>query len=412
VFALRVTMVLLNAVTTLTLWWWLVRFARLHTWSAALAAAPFALAPVVTAAHLVEAQGGNIEPFLWVLVAWLLRARPLALGAAMGVAFLHREFTAYALPALLLLHLVEVRGRTGALIRPWALTGFAFLVVFQGLNALKPYADLMGPDSAGVPVSAGTTAQGNVGQLLARADVNVGALPHRFRALATEYMPMMLGLDGFRPYMISIGSDAHVGWRELLPGVTLAAVVLVTWLLIDLMRRRSLEGMAFPVYLAIVGLEAGVVYALTRDLSMYTFRYGLLALFVPVAVFALLLQAPRPRALRVAGAALCGLLAAASLVDHVTVLQRSRFAPPPARFGPLAERLDARGVRVARGGYWRAYVVTFLTQERVRVASSEIQRIREYQVLADQGEGVVTIQETPCEGQRPFDIVGPWHLCQ
>jgi hypothetical protein len=225
-------------------------------------------------------------------------------------------------------------------------------------------------------------------------------------------MPMMLGLDGFRPYMISIGSDAHVGWRELLPGAALAAAVLLIWLLIDLMRRRLLEGVAFPVYLAIVGLQAGVVYALTRDLSMFTFRYGLLALFLPVAVFALLLQAPRPLAMRVAGAALCGLLAAASLVDHVTVLQRSRFAPPPARFGPLAERLDAGGVRVARAGYWRAYVVTFLTQERVRVASNEIQRIREYQVLADQGEGVVTIQETPCEGQRPFDIVGPWHLCQ
>ena len=40
VFALRLTMVLLNAVTALTLWWLLVRDARLHPWLAALAAAP------------------------------------------------------------------------------------------------------------------------------------------------------------------------------------------------------------------------------------------------------------------------------------------------------------------------------------------------------------------------------------
>ena len=33
--------------------------------------------------------------------------------------------------------------------------------------------------------------------------------------------------------------------------------------------------------------------------------------------------------------------------------------------------------------------------------------------MVDQAsEGVVTIQETPCEGQRPFDVVGPWHVCQ
>jgi len=413
VFALRVTMVLLNAVATLTLWRLLVRFARLDIWSAALAAAPFALAPFITSAHLVEAQGGNIEPFLWVLVAWLLRARPLALGAAMAVAFLHREFTAYALPALLLVQVVEARGRVGALVRPSALTAFAFVVVFQGITALKPYADLMGPGTAGVPVWTGATAEGNVAQLLARADVDVAALPRRFRALASEYMPMMVGLAGFRPYMISIGSDAHVGWEELLPIATVPAAVLLVWLLVDSVRRRSFEGVGFPVYLAIVGLEAGVVYALTRDLSMYTFRYGLLALFLPVAFFALVLQAPRPLLMRVVGGGLCGLLAAAALVDHATVLQRATFAPPPSRFVPLAERLEARGVTLARAGYWRAYVVTFLTGERVKVASTEIQRIREYQRLADEAsDGVVTIQETPCDGQRPFDTVGPWHVCQ
>ena len=68
---------------------------------------------------------------------------------------------------------------------------------------------------------------------------------------------------------------------------------------------------------------------------------------------------------------------------------------------------------LARAGYWRSYVVTFLTQERVIVASNEIQRIREYQQKVDAAsEGVATIQESPCDGQRAFDIVGPWHLCQ
>lgn len=411
VFALRLTMVVINAVAAVLLWRLLVTEARLHPWMAALAAGPFALAPFITSAHLVEAQGGNIEPFLWVLLAWLLRHRPLVLGATLAVAFLHREFTIYAVPALGLVHLFEARGRFSALVRPWAVTAVAFVVVFEGVNALKPHADLLGPGTAGQPVS--TVRQDNIRLLLARADLDVAALPRRFRALAVEHVPMLVGLDGFRPYLISIGSDAHVGWRELLPLASVMAGVLALWLVWHVARRRELEGGAFALYLAMVGLQSGVVYALTRDLSMFTFRYGLLALLLPVAFAALVLQDRRPVGLRAAGGALFGLLAAASLVDHATVLNRSTFLPPPPRFVPLAGRLEARGVRLARAGYWRSYVVTFLTAERVKVASNEIERIREYRVLADQAaDGVVTIQETPCDNQTPFDTVGPWHLCK
>lgn len=413
VFALRLTMVLLNAATVVLLWWLLMRDARLHPWLAALAATPFALAPFITGAHLVEAQGGNVEPFLWVLVAWLLRNRPLGLGVVLALGFLHREFSAYAAPALFVIQLAEARGRILSLMRPWALTAFAFVAVFQGVSALKPYADLLGPGSAGIPVSAGTSDQGNVAQLLARADVRADALPIRFKALATEYLPMIVGLQGFRPYLISIGSDAHVGWEELRAVVLVIAGGLLIWWLVEVARRRPMADVAFPLYLIIVGLVAAVAYALTRDLSMFTFRYGLLALYLPVGGAALALQEQRPLQMRVAGAALIGLLAAMSLVDHVRVLQRAAVAPPPPRFVPLAERLEARGVRLARAGYWRSYVVTFLTGERVIVASNEIQRVREYQQSVDEAsDGVVTIQESPCEGQQPFDVVGPWHLCR
>ena len=411
VFALRLTMVFLNAITALLLCRLLVVDARLNVWLAALAASPFIIAPFITSAHLLEAQGGNVEPFFWVLLAWTLREKPLALGAVLAVAFLHREFSVYAVPALLVLQFMALRGRVMPLVRPWVLTGFAFLAVFQGINALKPYADLMGPGSAGVAVSA--AAQDNVSLLVARANVDRSALPARFRTLATEYLPMVVGLEGFRPPLLSIGTDVHVGWRELLPLVSVLSALLLIWLLVDLVRRGTFEAMSFPTYLAIIGIESGVVYALSHDLGMFTFRYGLLSLLLPVGFAALLLQPWRPMAMRAVGGAVCGLLAAASIVDHAAVLEHARVAPPPPRFVPLAQRLESGGVRLARGGYWRAYVVTFLTSERVIVASTGLQRVREYQQLVERaGDGVVTIQETPCDGQRPVDIVGPWHLCR
>ena len=198
-----------------------------------------------------------------------------------------------------------------------------------------------------------------------------------------------------------------------MPLATGTGALLLIWLLVDLARRRRFEAISFPIYLAIIGIESGTIYALTRDPRLVTFRYVLLSLFLPVGFAAVLLQPWRPVAMRAAGGALCGLLAAASIVDHAVVLDHARSVPPPPRFVPLAERLESRGVRLARGGYWRSYVVTFLTSERVIVASTELQRVREYQQLVERaGAGVVTIQETPCDGQRPLDIVGPWHLCQ
>ena len=81
---------------------------------------------------------------------------------------------------------------------------------------------------------------------MARANAGLVALPTRFRALATEYLPMVVGLDGFRPNLLSIGTDAHVGWRELLPVAAGTGALLLIWLLVDLVRRRRFEAMSFP----------------------------------------------------------------------------------------------------------------------------------------------------------------------
>ena len=87
--------------------------------------------------------------------------------------------------------------------------------------------------------------------------------------------------------------------------------------------------------------------------------------------------------------------------------------PPEARLRPLADHLAARDIHVARARYWHAYALTFMTAERVIVASLDLERIREYQILADQaGAGVVTIQREPCADQPQDEPVAGWHLCR
>ncbi len=411
VFALRLTMILLNIAAALLLWWLLIREAKLAPWLAALAAAPFAMAPFITAAHLVEAQGGNVEPFLWVLLIWVLRDRPPWLGIVLGIAFLNREFTIYAVPALLAVQMVQARGRVLSLVRPWLTTAAFFAIVLVVVSVLKPHADLLGPGTAGIRPP--TAVANNVSQVLGRVRFEPVELPHRFRAMVTEHLPQLLGLFGFRPSLINIGSSIHVGWPDLLPLVTLIGGAVLLWLAVDLVRCRSLEATAFPIYLCLIGLEAVIVYPLSRNLTMFTFRYGLLALFLPISIGALALQDRRPAALRAMGAMGLALLASAACLDHISVLQYARREPPPPHLVPLAAHLEAIGVTAARAGYWRAYELSFVTRERVKVASTDMERIREYREHADAaGPATVIIETQPCEGRQELEAFEGWHLCK
>ena len=106
-------------------------------------------------------------------------------------------------------------------------------------------------------------------------------------------------------------------------------------------------------------------------------------------------------------------MSSAAALDHVTVLRAASVEPPRPRLVPLAQHLEARGITVARSGYWRAYELSFRTGERVKVASTDLQRIREYQDLADRaGSAAVYIETKPCEGRQEVGEFQGWHLCR
>jgi hypothetical protein len=406
VASLRATLILINVATAWTLIWLLVKEARLGLWTAVLASSPFWMAPFITAAHLVEAQGGNAETFLWILGFWGLRRSPWWLGVALGVAFLHREFTSYAIPVLVAIQAAEGKPMR-SLASQWVRSAATFAAVLLVVIALKPHADLMGPGTAGTPAM---TAGSTLSLLIARADVDLHRLPARFAALVTDHLPVMMGLRRFEPLDVSIRSEATVGWDLLLaPVFGLALASAMAWSLHWVPRRRWPAGSSFAVYLAAVGAIAACVYFVTRDLSMGTFRYGLLALFMPIGIGALLLSADSPRSSTWPAALALILLSSSAAVDHLAVLSRSATRPPPKRLRAVADYLTQRHITVAEAGYWRAYALTFLTGERVRVASTFSERILEYRRLADeQGSSLVVVSDAPCDGER----VASWYICR
>ncbi len=414
VAALRAALVALNLATGLLLLRLLVTDAQLGIWSAVAASSIFWIAPIVSAANLVEAQGGNIEPFLWVLILWLLRRRPLALGACLAIAFLNREFSIYAAPMLLLVHAGENRFAFRQLALDWATTALSFLVVFTAVQLLKPHADLLGPDSAGASV--GTLGQNTIALVVQRVHWNPGELAPRFTALATDYIPTMFGFKHFALSNAAIGSEVRVGWEIAAPVVAFLALAGVILLAVDASTlARGSRWWLFPLYLTGVGVIAAIAYPLTRPLNVVTVRYGLLALYAPVGLAALMLHPSRRPVLRVIAVAGVLIFAVCSAVDHVRVLAGAATSPPPAPLRHILTRLEQRGVQIVFADYWRAYSITFLSGETIKIASLNFERIREYNALAGRHpdgtfpSGALVIQPGPCSvgGER----VAGWYLC-
>jgi very-short-patch-repair endonuclease len=89
----------------------------------------------------------------------------------------------------------------------------------------------------------------------------------------------------------------------------------------------------------------------------------------------------------------------ANLLDNARVIREASVNPEPDPHRELTEFLLSRQIRYARANYWDAYVVDFLSAERVIVASFGPARIPEYErdVNANR-DAAVHIERMPCEG--------------
>jgi hypothetical protein len=113
------------------------------------------------------------------------------------------------------------------------------------------------------------------------------------------------------------------------------------------------------------GLHGGSAVEARTELN-----YVLLALFFPVAIFGEYFQLEASgRYIRIV-AALIVLWALPTLGDNLLVTRQYIVSPPASPHRTLADYLTDRRIKYASASYWDSYRVTFLSQERVIVASS------------------------------------------
>ena len=392
----------------------LERACKLRPAAALLPALFFVLAPPGTVGLFLEASGGNVEPFLYVVILWISRRHPLVFGAVLAIGILQREFTVYALGGLAVLGLAD-----GSLFdrRQWRAVfqgGVAFAAVWQVVYLLKAFSNIDGP---GTSVEFGALRpESNVVALVSRTCFDASNLTSGLSLVVSSHLPDLLGLATRDMESYGIISTLHQGpgWLGPMLGVAFVlALGRVTWILLAGGLRPWQPPLRFATYLFLVGAQSAAAYAVLRcgAIDIGTMRYSLLTLFGAVGLSALFLVVEPRRWVKATGAAVILLWAGASLSDHLRLGSEYLFHRPANLRRVLADDLVRHGVRFAYADFWDAYSTVFLTGERVIVASTSVVFLREYQWLVDEraDEAVWIRRRQPCRGGRR--VVEDTYVC-
>jgi hypothetical protein len=137
--------------------------------------------------------------------------------------------------------------------------------------------------------------------------------------------------------------------------------------------------------------------------DFYTMRYELLSVLGVCGLAAWYLHRDAPPAFRAVWVAAAIAMFAVSLATHARLLAEYATHPPVPAKMELIRVLEARKVRYAYADYWTAYYVTFMTRERILVASTDVVKVRTHnnEVDAHRAEAIV-ISRRPCDGGEPL----------
>ena len=411
VTALRMPLLAINVAVALLLLRIFQREVGLRPLLAAVPVLFVALPAPGAAGHLLNASGGSVEPYLYALLLWLTRRRPNWGGVIFAVGFLQREFTLYALVALLAIEAFQ-----GTLFtRAGVLTRLAMLRAAAGIwllvQWLTYFSSAAGPGTTLAQIG---QPRDNVVGLAERMCIDLQTLPAGMRALVTDHWPVLFGARAQTLGELGIESTgsqgAPGGWILLAGAILLAAGGVTVRLGTERRWRREYDACAYLVLVAALSCSG---YVVGRCGQLTVMRYELLSLLGAAGLGAWFLAAASPprTAVRIWVGVVCGFVAI-SAVAHGRLLTEYVRKPPVGTKQMIAEHLESRGVKYATADYWLAYSITFLTNERVIVASEDLVRIEEYQrlVSAHKSETFRVSRHAWCEGFRPLGQTGVY-LC-
>ena len=212
------------------------------------------------------------------------------------------------------------------------------------------------------------------------------------------------------------GPISTIAAGSLVAGSALAAAVVVC--IVRLGWRASHPGglarddrTSFPLYLGLIGLQTLAAYGLNSGIIAQAptiIRFVLFALLLPVALFGAFFHHEPAARYRNTVVALVSVWAALTVADNARVLREYLVAPPENNYREVTDYLVEHRIKYARAIYWDCYVISFLSGERVIVASTDKVRVGAYQARVDaNAASAVHLQRRPCASGK---VVSSWCL--
>ncbi len=172
---------------------------------------------------------------------------------------------------------------------------------------------------------------------------------------------------------------------------------------------RTTTEQAFGLYLAGIGALAACAYPLSCNVVFEyapLLRYLPFALLLPVGIFATYMMREPSRVPRTLAVSVFVFLAAINAFDNGRLVVSAVRNPPESEHRVLVNYLASHHIRYATAIYWDAYLIDFLSQERITVASTDVVRIPEYQDEVEaHAQDSVNLARLPCSG---YDTVASW----
>jgi hypothetical protein len=365
-----------------------------------LATLPFLAPGVLASKLLMEALGASVEPFLYLLLLWSLRRRPIAFGALFAFAYLHREFVLFVLPALAVVWLAGAeRGRPTAVQVMQATAGLAAVWLLVAIVTSR--INTLGPTGGDVSTGSLVAQTQMIGLRLAWDGQAYWA---RLTALFQKTLPDLFALRPMQASLLGLNSTIIVGS----PVSRVAFLTALAVAALGIMRKRwqTREPIdSFYLYLGVIAIQTALAYALNGGIDPDgpgVARYALFVLLLPIALVGAFAERRPPLVLAAPMAAALVVWAGVNVSDNIQLVREYLTAPPPNNHRVLADYLVSHRIRYGRADYWDAYIVDFLSRERVILAPTAVMRISAYDArVARNAANAVDVVQQPCvEGVR------------
>ena len=385
---LKFPLLLLNLFTYLILYESLVRSKEASFKDAFLILLPLTSTSVVLSSRLVEAQGANIEPLLYVSILWLIRTHPFLLGALSGIFFVHREFSLYPLVALLICHYLFSEN---SLKKKLTFYFLVFVTFVSGVVLLKSLGNQLTP--IGIEVTSKT--------------LSFGKPLKCFWNVISDTLPAFFGFESHSYREFNLLSDISalpvaVRWLGIL---FLFGIILKSFYLLKKSRLSFFKQHPLPFYWLLTGGLALMAYVfISPGDDLMTFRYQLVGIYFFLGLFALVFHT------QLRTQVLCVLICFALLNSARAIeLAWEQFSHPPHdEYSELAEALAHQHLTIGWGDYWVSYYLTFASKKSLFFATKNSRTPDWEKIIEISPERKVTIQKEPCTNGNK---VVKWYLC-